>query len=127
MASYCTPCGFTNYSKKRRLLRDHCDNMRIMDEFVRDGGDEHWLEQRIIEETRNTNFFLGSDSHMDQASDAKDPEKTVREEVRTLKAEKVDAQAMVQAAQGALEGRSVLTNLERARTELEDMRSRSLR
>ena len=119
-------CGCTHYSKRRRLLRDHRVKMRIMDEVITDNGLEHELEYRLIEETGNTNFFLGIDSDMDEPSDVEDPEQQLRATVDSLSAEAVDQSAMVQAVQGALYCRGVILHLERAVMELEDIRSRQL-
>ena len=95
-------CGCTRYAKKRRLLRDHRTNMRVMDNLLVDNDLEDELQERIDEETGNTNFWLGQDSDMDEASDAEDPEKTLREEVMKLRAEAADRSALIQAVQERL-------------------------
>ena len=64
----------TGYAKKRRLLREHRRNMRIMDELVDEHGLSSELEERLVDETGNTNFFLGEDAHIDEDSDQGDPE-----------------------------------------------------
>ena len=101
--------------------------MRVMMDLIEDNGLEEEMEDKLIAETGNTNYWLGYTSDMDEASDVEEPEAALKKEVEGLKAEKADKQAMVSAVQGALECRSVLTDLERARMELEDIRSRSLR
>ena len=63
----------TGYAKKRRLLREHRRNMRIMEELVNENGLTSELEERLIEETGNTHFWLGVDSVMDEPSDQEDP------------------------------------------------------
>ena len=113
-------CGCTRYAKKRRWLREHRVQMRLMDELIVQHGLGAELENLMNEETGNTSFHLGTDSEMDEDSDAEDPE-------RQLRAEATDQRAMVQAVQGALECRRVLHDLERAQMELEDLRSRQLR
>jgi hypothetical protein len=100
--------------------------MRIMDDVIADHGLEHELEDRLIEETGNSNFFLGFQASMDDPSDAEDPEQQLRTTVDSLSAEAVDQSAMVQAVQGALYCRGVTLHLERAVMELEDIRSRQL-
>ena len=70
----------------------------------------------MVEETGNTGFYLGWDSEMDEASDEEDPE-------QELRAAAADQSAMVQAVQGALECRKVLQDMERARMQLEDLKS----
>ena len=94
--------------------------MRLMDEIIVQNGLDAELNQLAIEETGDVCFDLGWDSEMDELSDAEDPE-------QQLRAALADQSAMVQAVQGALECRSVLQDLERARMELEDLRSRQLR
>ena len=94
--------------------------MRVMDDVIRQHRLEDDAEDAVVEETGNTSFYLGTDSEMDEDSDAEDPQ-------RQLRVEATDQRAMVQAVQGALECRSVLHDLERARLELEDLRSRQLR
>ena len=78
----------------------------------------------MVRETGNTNFFLGMDVDLDEPSDADDPEEELRVTVKGLRAEAADQRSLVQAVQGALECRSVLLDLERARMELEDVRFR---
>ena len=55
----------TGYAKKRRLLREHRRSMRIMQELVNENGLTSELEERLTDETGNTNFWLGVDSDMD--------------------------------------------------------------
>jgi len=116
-------CGCTHYAKKRRLLRNHRENMRIMDDVIVDNGLEQELEHRLIEETGNTNFFLGLDEGLDEPSDAEDPEQKLRATVDSLRTEAADQSALVHAVQGALVCRAIATDLERARMRLEDHRS----
>ena len=119
-------CGCRDYAKKRRLLREHRVNMRVMDDVILENGLDEELEDRLVQETGNTNFFLGLDADLDEPSDAEDPEEELRATVEGLRAEAADQRSLVQAVQGALECRGVLLDLERARMELEDVRSRQL-
>ena len=80
----------------------------------------------MVEETGNTNFFLGLDADLDEPSDAEDPEEQLRATMNGLRAEAADQRSMVQAVQGALQCREVLLDLERARMELEDLLSRQM-
>ena len=85
--------------------------MRIMEDLICEHGLDEELEERLIEETGNVNFWLGSDpEEMDEPSDTEDPEQQLRTTVDALRAEAADQQAMVQAVQGALECRSGNTN-----------------
>ena len=98
-------CGCTGYSIKRRLLRNHRAAMRVMDELICQCDLDGEQEDRLVEETGNTNYYLGSDSEMDEPSDAEDPEQELREpvdELKDLAAEGADQRAMVQAVNGAL-------------------------
>ena len=97
--------------------------MLIMDDLIADHGLKDELEYRLIEETGNSNFFLGFQASMDEPSDVEDPEQQLRATVDSLSAEAVDQSAMVQAVQGALDCRGVTLHLERAVMELEDIRS----
>lgn len=98
-----------------------------MDEIIADNDLEQALEERLIEETGNTNFWLGSDSEMDADSEQEDPEAAAKQRVNTLLQESADKQTFVAAVQGALDCRAMATDLERARMQLEDLRSQSLR
>ena len=81
--------------------------MRIMEDLIHEHGLDEELDERLIEETGNVNFWLASDpEEMDKPSDAEDPEQQLRATVDALRAEAADQQAMVQAVQGALECRS---------------------
>ena len=113
-------CPCTAYAIKRRLLRQHRVQMRVMDDVIRQHRLEDDAEDAVVEETGNTGFYLGTDSEMDEASDVSDPE-------QELRAAAADQSAMVQAVQGALECRGVLQDMERARMQLEDVRSGLLR
>ena len=93
--------------------------MRVMDNVIHENGLDEELEDRLIDETGNTNFWLGQDVDLDEPSDEEDPE-------QQLRAEAADRRAMAQAVQGALECRGVLLDMERARMELEDLKSRQL-
>ena len=98
-----------------------------MMDLIEDNGSDSELQEDMIAETGNTNYWLGYTSDMDEASDVEEPEAALKKEVAELRKEAADKNSVIQAVQGALECRSVLTDLERARMEVEDIRSRSLR
>ena len=98
-----------------------------MMDFVEDRGLDDELQEVLISQNGNTNFFLGSDSEMDEGSDAEDPEAQAKEEVSALRAEAANRQSFLEAVQGALQCRAVVTEVERARMQLEDMRSQQFR
>jgi hypothetical protein len=121
-------CGCTRYAKKRRLLRRHRVQMRIMDEIIADHGLDEELEEALIDETGNTGFWLGIDSDgMDEGSDREDPERVLQQQVAELRKEAADASNFVAAAQQVLERHRIQTDLERARMQLEDLRAHSTR
>ena len=113
-------CPCTAYAIKRRLLRQHRVQMRVVEDVLRQHGLEDGAEDAVMLETGKNSFYLGTDSEMDEASDVSDPE-------QELRAAAADQSAMVQAVQGALECRGVLQDMERARMQLEDVRSGLLR
>ena len=94
--------------------------MRIMDDFIRDQDLDDEMYERLIESTGNTGFFLGSDSDMDEASDAEDPELELRREAN----EKL---SFIQAAKDMLAPGEMARDLDRTRMQLEDLRSQILR
>ena len=120
-------CGCTSLAKKRRLLREHRRNMRVMDDLIAENGLSQELEERLIEETGNTNFWLGSDSEMDADSEQEDPEASAKRQVSELLQEAADRRSFVAAVQGTLECRGMATDLERVRMQCEDLRSQFLR
>ena len=101
--------------------------MRVMDDVIEEHGLSPELEDRMIEDTGNTNFWLGHQSKMDGDSDQEDPEAVAKQRVNDLLQESKDKQAFVAAAQDTLACRAVATDLERARMQLEDMRARTSR
>ena len=98
-----------------------------MDEMIQDYNLTEELEDRLEEETCNTNLWLGECRYMDEYSDQDDPEKNLKEENVQLKKESEDRLALCNAVQGALECRAMATDLERARMQLEDLRAHILR
>ena len=97
--------------------------MRVMDDVIDEHGLSPELEGRLIDETGNTNFWLGEDTDMDEDSDQEDPEAVAKQRANDLLQESKDRQAFVAAAQDTLACRPVATDLERARMQLEDLRA----
>ena len=98
-----------------------------MDDVIDEHGLSPELEERLIDETGNTNFFLGENTDMDEDSDQEDPEAIAKQRVNDLLQESEDKQAFVAAAQDALACRGVVIDLERARMQLEDLRAQMSR
>ena len=101
--------------------------MRIMDDIIDEHGLSSELEERLIDETGNTNFFLGDVPEFDEDSDQEDPEAVARQRVSALLKESEDKRAFVAAAQEARACRAAVTGMERARMQLEELRAHALR
>lgn len=102
------PCGCTEYSKKRRALRQHREQMRIMRDVIEENDLDDELEEAMVEETGNTHFWLGHISEFDEDSDAQDVEASLKEEAG-------DRRAFVDAAAMILDAKHAQVSLERAR------------
>ena len=96
-----------------------------MDDVILENGLDAELEDRLDE--GNAHFDHDMYDDIESSDDAMDPDEEQRATIEGLRAEAADQSAMVEAVRGALECRSVLLDLERARMELEDLRSRQLR
>ena len=94
--------------------------MRVMDDIIQEQGLEEELEERMIDETGNTNFWLGHIDYMDEDSEQEDPEAALRQE-------QADKSAFVEAAAGALQYSKMAADLERKSLMLEDVLSQQLR
>ena len=81
----------------------------------------------MVEETGNSNFWLGHQSEMDEDSEQEDPEAIAKQRMKDLLQESNDKQAFVAAVQNTLAFRAVTTDLERARMQLEDLRAQMSR
>ena len=114
-------CGCTRYAKKRRLLREHRESMRVMEKMLRRRRLEELLDTGL-ELAGHKRFWLGIDTDMDEDSDAEDPERALVEENRELRRAAKEQKGFLEAVQGALECRAMVTDVERARMQLEDMR-----
>ena len=116
-------CGCTGYSKKRRLLRAHREQMRVMEDFIDSHGLLDEFEETLLEETGDTGFWLGDDDEaggMDEPDDSPDPEQELRQALS-------EREGFIQAAKEMMDSRVVVTDLERSRMQLEDFRSQGLR
>ena len=94
--------------------------MRVMEEFIQEQGLEEELEERMIDETGNTNFWLGHIDYMDEDSEQEDPEAALRQE-------QADKSAFVEAVAGVLQCSKMAADLERKSLMLEDVLSQQLR
>ena len=88
------------------------------------------MDDRVLEATGNTGFWLGLDAGpdgMDEESDHDDPEVNAVARAGSLQQELDDRRKLFSAVTGALESRRVVTDLERARMQLEDLHGQQLR
>ena len=126
-------CDCTRYAKKRRLLREHRQEMRVMVELLEERGLERELEERLVEVTGNTQFWLGVDDDgpnamgMDEGSDQEDPEAVAKDRVRSLLGEAEDRTKLLEAVEGAASNRAIVKDVEHARMRLKDSRAQLLR
>ena len=113
----------TGYSRKRRLLRRHREQMRVMEDIIWDHDLQADLDLRMVYETGNTQFWLGHHAFVDEGSDAPDPEDELRVESERLRREARESRALVDAAAAMAESEVLRRDLERARMACEDLRS----
>lgn len=81
------------------------------------------LNDILLDETGNTGFWLGDNDEaggMDEPDDSPDPEQELRQALS-------EREGFIQAAKEMMDSRLVVTDLERSRMQLEDLRSQSLR
>ena len=99
--------------------------MRAMEDFIIEHGLLDALDDRLMDSNCDCGFWLGLDDGpggMDETSDCEDPEAEANARVDALQQESADRQGFLTAVAGALDSRRVLTELERARMQLEDRR-----
>ena len=93
--------------------------MRVYEEIIDESGQMGAFVDRLFE-TDAQHWVLDGDSDLDETSDVEDPEAELRKE-------RDSTQALVQAAQDALEAAALRRDLERKSMELEDFRGHLLR
>ena len=123
-------CGCTFYAKQHCAFRNLVAGLRIYEEAVLEvEGMQDDIEVRLDVAEVYWDIDM-NDTIEETIDDQMDPDGQSRAAMRAkmegLLAEAADQHAMVEAAAGVLERRSVHLNLERARMELEDLRSRQL-
>ena len=119
----------TPYAKKRRFLRDHRVQMRVMEDVLEHHGLTEECHAEIMDEMDNTPFWLGFDNGpggMDETSDTEEPGAAVVQDLER-KVEKLtralaDQQAFIAAVQGVQEQQAMRLENERLRMQLEDCR-----
>ena len=79
----CRPgvCGCTAFAIKRRQLRKHRQQMRVMQQLIADNDLEDELDDAMEEDGSPDQYGLGIDSEMDEGSDREDPMVTQANEI----------------------------------------------
>ena len=113
----------TPFAKKRRLLREHRAQMRVMEDLIEQNNLTDEYEVEVMVEFNNTPFWLGYDTGpdgMDEESECEDPDAALQRENDDLRREATDQQAFISAAQDLQAYERMRLDLERARMQLED-------
>ena len=111
------------YAKKRRFLRDHRVQMRVMEDVLEFNGLTTEYHAEVMVEMDNVPFWLGFDDGpggVGESSDTEDPETILRRENEQLRREVVAQQAFIATIQDLQDHQAVRTDLERARMMSED-------
>ena len=115
----------TPLAKKRRLLREHRAQMRVMESLIEQNKLTDESEVEVMVEFNNTPFWLGYDTGpdgMDEESECEDPDAALQRENDDLRREAADQQAFISAVQDIRAYERMRLDLERARMQLEDRR-----
>ena len=113
----------TPYAKKRRLLREHRQQMRVMEGFIEQHNLTEAYELEVAYELDTSVFWLGYDSGpdgMDEESCCEEPEEALQRDNEALRQEATDRQALISAIQDMGSYERIKLDLERARMRLED-------
>ena len=117
--------GMSSYAKKRRFLRDHRVQMRVMEDILVYNGLTEEYHAEVMVEMDNVPFWLGFDDGpggMDESSDTEDPETILRRENEELRRAFADLQAFIAAVQGLQDHQAMRLEIERMRMMLQDRR-----
>ena len=121
--------NMTPYAKKRRLLRDHRVQMRVMEDVLEHHGLTEEYHAEVMDEMDNMPFWLGFDigpGGMDELSDTEEPGaamvRDLEREVERLRCALADQQAFIAAVQDLRDHQALRLELERLRMQLEDGR-----
>ena len=115
----------SSYAKKRRLLREHRIQMRVVEDLLDLNNLTEEYNVEVMMELDHVPFWLGVDDGpdgMDEKSDCEDPETVLRHENNQLRREAADRQAFITAVQALRAHEAMKLELERARMQLEDRR-----
>ena len=121
----CNVGAMTPYAEKRRFLREHRVQMRVMQDLLDEAGLIEEYHAEVMVELDNAPYWLGFDDGpggMDEQSDEEDPEVALRFENEQLRREAADQQAFVAAVQDLRSHDVLRQENERLRMQLEDCR-----
>ena len=110
-------------AKKRRLLREHRAQMRVMEDVIEQNNLTFEYEVEVEVELDHGPFWFGYDTGpdgMDEESECEDPDAALQRENDDLRREATDQQAFISAVQDLQAYERVRLDLERARMQLED-------
>ena len=113
------------FAKKRRLLREHRAQMRVMEDLIEQNSLTFEYAVDVEVELDHGPFWLGYDSGpdgMDEESECEDPDAALHRENEELRREATDQQAFISAVQDIRAYERMRLDLERARMQLEDRR-----
>jgi hypothetical protein len=98
------PCVCTGYAIMRRRLRQHRVQMKIMSAMLDQADLQEEFQNRVIDRTGNTGFWLGHIPEYDDDSDDQDddPEAVAKDTLAKLVSEKKDLQCFIEAVSGVV-------------------------
>ena len=114
-----------SYARKRRCLREHRVQMRVMEDLLDEAGMTDECHAQTMVELDNVPFWLGFDDGpggMDEESDGEDPEAVLRRQNEQFLREAADRQAFIAAVQDLRAHDALRLENERLRMQLEDRR-----
>ena len=121
----CNVGAMTPYAEKRRFLREHRVQMRVMQDLLDEAGLIEEYHAEVMVELDNAPYWLGFDDGpggMDEESDGEDPDAALRSQNEQLRREAADQQAFIAAVQDLRAHEAMRLELERAHMQLEDRR-----
>ena len=121
--------ALTPYGKKRRSLREHREEMRIVVGILDDYGLYEAFEEEVIEAMGNNPFWMG---RMDKPGEADEPDDPLTDPMLAVQRDMAEERESLARLIGALEVRhrdqerleALQLDLERARMFAEDLASR---
>ncbi len=112
-------CPCTTYVKRRRYLREHREQMRVMQGIINENGLGGQCAERMVDDTGNTAFLLSHIAAWDDGSDVEDPDDPCVF-AANVAAEAADREALIDAVGGMTEHHALRQEIARLRVQLED-------